>query len=410
MTKAKRADIDALLAAYPDRTIRYGEMHNHSDAGPTADGWYSLATWKTEMQKLGMSFAAIVDHKQVAHMYHKDWCTQATEDSDVVFIGGSEPGTSILDSKAVQTSMHYNMLMNDPQKLLDIVRSNGKFCIKAAKYEAFNWNLKFGATNKAGTYDPADYTRDPEGILQCWTYPKFTTEEFGKLADTIYEAGGLLVHVHPKYSSYLVSDDPLDYFFGNVMGIEIFTGDKPERNPGFANNEDAYQMWVDLLAAGKRAYATSGCDNHRLPSAYALTSMYASRLPDSDEYMGYIHNGNFAPGWVGIRMKLGDAVMGGKTSFAGNRLVFSVGDMYCNAQTQNSDAYAMFDPNHNPEHTYLMQLYDEKGVCFEEQIDPSTMHYFALDADPAAKFYRIVVWDMTQKIRVGVGNPIWNEQ
>lgn len=404
---ANQADIDALLAAYPDRVIKYGEMHNHTDAGPTADGWYSLAAWKEEMKKLGMSFAAIMDHKQVAHMYHKDWVTQATEDSDIVFIGGSEPGTNILDSKAEQRSLHYNMIVNDPKKLLQIVCDNDKFCIKAAKYEAFNWNAKFGTTNKAGTYDPADYTNDQDGVLQTWTYPRFTTEEFGELANTIYEAGGLLVHVHPKYSSYLISDDPLDYFFGNVMGIEIFTGDKG-RDPGFEKNEDAYQMWVSLLKAGKRAYATSGCDNHRLPTAHALASMYASKLPNSDEYMEYIHNGNFAPGWVGIRMKLGDAAMGGKTSFAGNRLVFSVGDMYDNELTRNSEAYANFNPSFDPSHTYLLELYDDKGVCFTQRVDPSKMNYFALDADPTAKYYRIVVWDKTQNIRVGVSNPLWN--
>ncbi|MBR2311398.1 MAG: hypothetical protein IKA47_12865 [Oscillospiraceae bacterium] len=403
---AQQKDIDALVDAYAGRVIKFGELHNHTDAGPTADGWQSLATWKEEMQKLGLSFAAIVDHKQVAHMYHKDWRTQATEDCDVVFIGGSEPGTSILDSKAVQKNLHYNMLLNDPKKLLQVVQDNPKFCIKSARYEAFNWNAAYGSTNKAGTYDPMDYENDPTGILQTWTYPKFTVEEFNRFSNAIYDAGGLLVHVHPKYSSYLISDDPLDYFFGNVMGLEIFTCDRYGRSPSFEKNDDAYKVWADLVNIGKRVFATSGCDNHRMPSPYAMTAIYASPLPNSDEYMQYVHNGDIAPGWVGIRMLLGDVLMGGETDFADKRLIFSVGEMYQNAYA--AEIPGEFDACYNPERTYTVQLITEKGVVWEQEIDPGKMNYFAFDADPKAKYYRVVVWDMTQGYRCGVGNPIWN--
>ncbi len=37
------------------------------------------------------------------------------------------------------------------------------------------------------------------------------------------------------------------------------------------------------------------------------------------------------------------------------------------------------------------------------------MLYFAIDADPACKFYRLEVTDDTQKLRIALGNPIWNE-
>lgn len=410
MLTANKADVEALLAVYSGRTIRFGDLHNHTDSGPTADGRMTLVQWKAEMKRLGMSFAAIVDHKQVAHMYHKEWQNQSTEESDTVFIGGSEPGTSILDSKAEQNGLHYNMLLNDPEKLLEIVRNNGKFCIKSGKYEVFNWSKAFGCTNKVGTYDPKDYAADPTGILETWTYPKFTTEEFGALADTIYEAGGLLVHVHPKYSSYLISDDPLDYFFGNVMGIEIFTSGNAAYSPSFYKNDDAYQMWVELLAAGKRAYATAGCDNHRLPNANCFSNMYATRYPTADEYMGYIHNGDFAPGWVGIRMCVGDTPMGGKTDFTGKRLVFSVGDMYHNPVTKAEKLYSEFNPSYDPDRTYVMELHDEKGLVHSQTVDPGKMNFFAMDADPEVRLYRVVIWDKTQNVRVGVSNPIWNEK
>lgn len=403
---AKKQDQEALLAVYGNRVVKFGELHNHTNAGPTADGWQSLATWKEEMEKLGLSFAAIVDHKQVAHMYHKDWLSRATEDCDVVFIGGSEPGTAILDSKAEQNGLHYNMLVNDPVKLLQIVRDNPKFCIKSGRYEAFNWNSGFGCTNKAGTYDPADYKNDPTGIVQNWTYPKFTTEEFGQLANAIYGVGGLLVHVHPKYSSYIVSDDPEDYFFGDIMGLEIFTCGRLGYSPSFIRNNDAYVLWSDLLNLGKKVIATAGCDNHRMPSPHAMTAIYASKCPDSDEYMNYIHYGDIAPGWVGIRMAMGQTPMGGTTDFAGKRLVFSVGEMYQN--TYAHEIPGEFDPCYAPDRTYVVELITDKGVIWEQELNPAQMNYYALDADSQAKYYRVVVWDKTQDIRVGVGNPIWN--
>ena len=304
------------------------------------------------------------------------------------------------------TDLHYNMLINDPQKRLQIVRHNPKFCIKSGKYEAFNWSKSFGCTNKAGTYNPADYKNDPTGILQTWTYPKFTTEEFGEFADTIYDAGGLLVHVHPKYSSYMISDDPLDYFFGKVMGLEIFTCERFGYSPNFAKNDDAYVLWSDLLNLGKRVIATAGCDNHRLPSPYAMTAIYATELPTSDEYMQYIHNGDIAPGWVGIRMLIGQTLMGGVTDFAGKRLVFSVGQMYENAYA--AEVPGEFDACYSPERRYAVQLITDKGIVWEQELDPKQMNYYAMDTDNEAKFYRIVVWDKTQNIRVGVSNPIWN--
>ena len=138
--------------------------------------------------------------------------------------------------------------------------------------------------------------------------------------------------------------------------------------------------------------------------------MYATKYPTSDEYMGYIHNGNLTPGWVGIRMCVGDTAMGGKTNFAGKRLVFSVGDMYCNPVTKTDELYAEFDPSYDPDRTYIMELHDEKGVVYTQPVDPGKMNYFALDADPDVKLYRVVIWDKTQNVRVGVSNPIWNNK
>ena len=351
MITAQKADIDALLALYGDRTIRFGDLHNHTDSGPTADGRMTLVQWKEEMKRLGMSFAAIVDHKQVAHMYHKDWQNQATEEFDTVFIGGSEPGTSILDSKAEQRSMHYNMLLNDPEKLLDIVRNNGKFCVKSGRYETFNWNKSFGCTNKVGTYDPADYAADPSGILETWTYPKFTTEEFGALANAIYEAGGLLVHVHPKYSSYLISDDPLDYWFADWTGLEVVSTYHATRDD--ERTQKNYDLWVNLLALGKKVWATAGNDEHDMPSVKSLSTVYSTDK-HAEAYFDQVRVGNFTVGPVGIRMCVGNTQMGSEGSFTGQRVVFSVGDFHQSV--------------YEHDHTYRVDLISNEGVVFSQEI------------------------------------------
>ena len=86
--------------------------------------------------------------------------------------------------------------------------------------------------------------------------------------------------------------------------------------------------------------------------------------------------------------------MGSEGAFAGNRVLFSVGDMH-------SSAY-------DASHTYRVELYDDKGRVFETTFDASQTNYFAYDADASSKFYRVVVWDDTLNTRIAVGNPIWN--
>ena len=62
-----------LLRHYEGRRVFHGEMHDHSASGGTSDGKCPLSTWRTEMARLKMDFAAILDHRQVRHMYHIRW-------------------------------------------------------------------------------------------------------------------------------------------------------------------------------------------------------------------------------------------------------------------------------------------------------------------------------------------------
>jgi len=209
------------------------------------------------------------------------------------------------------------------------------------------------------------------------------------------EYDGMLVHVHPKYTSYIVSDDPLDYYFGEYTGIEIMTTGSSGYDSSHIRNQDAYKLWLDLLDLGKKVYATHGNDNHRLPNINSLSAMYTSQK-DADEYMDCLLTGNFAPGWVGVRMMVGDTMMGGTTSFEGQRLVFSAGEMFAG--------------KYDATHKYVVRLYDDSGLLMESALDPTGTNYYALDADPEARFYRVEVYDCTLDQYVAVGNPIWNEQ
>ena len=365
--KAEAADIEQLLAQYAGKEVRYGEMHDHTNSGPNADGFYSVAEWKAKMNEIGMDFATIVDHRQSVHMYDPDW------DSSM-FIGGSEPSTRITDHVVIENNnFHYNMIFADAADLETVFKSFSGYKYKEQE------------DGNGGT------------VVTYW----LKRQEFLDTAALVRELGGFFVAVHPKYAGYIVSDDPLHYYYGEYTGIEITTG--TGGNMAYEENEKAYQLWLDLLDLGKKVYATAGSDFHKLPNASGLTTLYESER-DAQAYVDIFRSGNFAPGWVGIRMAVGDTAMGGTTDFDGKRLVFSVGDMYDVEVNDNySDSYC-----YQEDHVYSVQLYDDGGLLMESIIDPSEMNYFAIDADESSKFYRIVVWDLTENTRVGVGNPIWN--
>ena len=96
---------NTLEKLYEGRKVYHGELHDHSASGGTSDGSCPLSEWPAKMKSLGMDFAAILDHRQVRHMYLPAW-------EDGLFIPGTEPGTAIEDGKAENNGMHYNIGMN----------------------------------------------------------------------------------------------------------------------------------------------------------------------------------------------------------------------------------------------------------------------------------------------------------
>ena len=347
--RANENDIRIIGELYEGRKAFYGDLHNHAETGGTSDGKRPLEHWKGALEALGMDFAAILDHRQVRHMYLPEW-------EDGLFICGTEPGTEILDSNAEDKHIHYNMIFPSPKELEELLEAHPEY----------------------------QFTGGEEGHFK---YPKFTKEEFGKLIDEVKARGGFFVHPHPKQC--MKSSDPIDYWFRDETGIEVFYYDMRHEW-----SKENYKLWCDLLALGKRVWACSGEDGHACARDTALTVIY-SEEKSSASFITHLSKGDFVCGSVGIKMCVGDTLMGGRTAFDGKRLVIAVEDFHKSVK--------------NPEHEYRLDLITEKGVVRSEAISCEEYAFFAIDTEDC-DFYRVEIVDVTADLRIAIGNPIWNER
>lgn len=347
--KVTEQDIEHLNQLYKDRTAFHGELHDHSASGGTSDGKRPLMHWRGAMEALDMDFAAILDHKQVQHMYLPEW-------EDGLFIAGTEPGGKISDSKAEDPIIHYNMVFETPAQLESLLEEFSEFA----------------------------FTGGPNGHFK---YPSFTTERMRELIRAVKARGGLWVHPHPKQQ--MKSDDPLDYWFADETGLEVFYV-----NLRSGYTRENYALWTTLLGMGKRLWACAGCDLHACAHDTALTTIYAEERKNAS-YLSHLRVGDFVCGPVGIRMCIGDTLMGGRCRFGAERLVLSAGDFHKSV--------------YNPEHQYRLVLLDDQGVVQRLDFDCRETAYIAIDPDAERRFYRAEVFDLTEELRIAIGNPIWNE-
>ena len=336
-----------LLELYQNRRAYHGELHDHSASGGTSDGKCALSQWRTELAELKMDFAAILDHRQIRHMYQPEW-------EDGLFIPGTEPGTSILDSGAVRPDMHYNILLPDRDLLEGLL-------------------MEFPEYEFSG------------GVEGHFVYPKFTRERFGMLIDAVKARGGFFVHPHPK--QVMVSENPLDYWFRDETGIEVFYMDMDG-----PHTQANYPLWVSLLEAGKHVWACAGGDKHNHAGVGALTTIYAQEHT-SASFLSHLRTGDFTCGPVGIRMCIGDTKMGGQCAFDGQKLSVCVSDFH--------ESVRMSD------HEYQLVILNDRGIAFKKPISCTEANFFSMDTADCA-FYRAEVFDATRKLRIAVGNPIWN--
>ena len=348
---ATEEDIAALDQLYGDRLAYHGQLHDHANTGGTSDGKNTLEELKANLIVKDMDFTNVADHRQVLHMRLPEW-------DDTVFIGGSEAQAWINDSGAEVPRIHYNMMAITPEAVEAVLKAYPK------RY---------------------DYVDDH------FVYKDFMLYQIKGVAEVLYENGGLFVHVHPKSPNYMVSDDPVDYWYTEKMGIEVMTG--CYGNMSAKENQDAYKLWTDLLAMGKKSWAMCGSDSHRLSDTWSLATVYATKK-DAKDIFSYVRVGDVTAGPVGIRMSVGDAVTGSTTTFADEqRLVISVGDFH--------------SVEYKPDHKYELRVYDENGMVFTERLSGNT-DYYAMDVDTDVMFYRAEVYDATEDYVFAVGNPIWN--
>jgi len=341
------AEKEHLLHLYENRRAWHGELHDHSASGGTSDGKCTLAEWREYLEALHMDFAAILDHRQIRHMYQPEW-------EDGLFIPGTEPGTAISDSKAADSHMHYNILLPDRDLL-------GGLLMEFPEYQ---------------------FTGGVEGHF---VYPEFTRERFGQLIDAVKARGGMFVHPHPK--QVMVSDDPCDYWFRDETGIEVFYVSMDSEH-----TKANYPLWVDLLAAGKRVWACAGGDLHSKAVNTALTTVFAEEQA-SASYLSHLRVGDFTCGPVGVRMCIGDAVTGSAVSFDGQKLIVCVSDFH------ESVRFA--------DHRYRLDIISDQGTVLSAPVSCEEDSFISLDTQDCA-FYRAEVFDETRNLRIAVGNPIWN--
>lgn len=341
--------IEKLEKLYKDCRAYHGEMHDHSNSGGTSDGKQPLSIWIKKLEELKMDFAAILDHRQIRHMYQPEW-------KDGLFIAGTEPGTSIVDSKAEVQSLHYNIILPERDLLAPLLASFPEY----------------------------EFTGGIEGHF---VYPTFTTARFRELIQAIKDRGGMFVHPHPTI--VMKSDDPLDYWFCDETGIEVFYNSMDSEI-----TKANYELWCKLLKAGKRVWACAGCDEHNQPSDKALTTIYAEEKTGAC-FLKHLSKGDFTCGPVGIRMCIGETVTGGHCTFGQDKLVIAVSDFH--------------ESVHNPQHSYRLDLLNDRGLVCSQKIECDQTFIYTMETEECA-FYRAELFDETLDLRIAIGNPIWNNQ
>ena len=354
------SDVSTLDALYAGREAYHGELHDHANTGGSSDGGKELSVWLETMDELNMDFAAILDHRQALHMDLPEW-------DDTYFLGGSEASCVITDRPSDANNYHYDMVFADKETFERVL------------YEIEEFDYK--------EYTAADNGGKWVGEMH-FKYPNFTAERFNELITKVKEEGGYFSLAHPGQSN--ATQNGLDMYYQDYVGFMVFYGfgNKTCDNSDTQNN---YGLWLDMLAAGKRVWAAAGNDAHFMPQAKALSTIY-SEADKAQNYLDHMRTGDYVAGFAGIRMAVGNTVMGSTGTFENQRLVFSVGDFYESMKT----------------HNFTVSLMDDVGTVFTEEISGNELKTFAIDADKNAKFYRVEVYDQTDKCLVALGNPIWN--
>ena len=344
------ADFSALETYYEGYRPYYGDQHVHSDCGGTSDGKLPLADWPAGMDEKQIDFAAIVDHRQMRGFFLPEWDEER-------FIIGTEPGTTITDlENVIDSSMHYNMLFPHKYGLAMVMANFPEF--------------EFCGDELTGSYK----------------YPKFTKERFMELTKYVQSIGGIMVHPHPK--TMMASENPLDYYMGEHMYLEVMVASYRHHS-----SIRSYDLWCDILAEGKHVWASGGSDTHGGVSNGCVSTFY-SKEKSGRAFFERMRTADYAVGAFGIQMMIDGHPMGSELIYRdGMRLCLRVGDLHAPAVRENT--------------AYELRVYTDKGLAYASMFNGKEPQYLSLAVQKRA-FYRAEVVDLTHGgYRMAVGNPIW---
>ena len=353
----------ALEKLYEGRVAYHGDIHCHTQSGEKSDGKLPLDMWPDAMAAKNVDFIAVADHRQTTHYSHEAW-------DDTIFIGASEGGMRVASTDPNVEPQHYHTNYIFPTR-------EGM----EGMLQAFPLYFNFNSFN---------------GQYQDWGCGNlFSRETAIELIKYIQDNGGFFVHLHPTYPAERCGPTSgllEDFYFVDGAGFEVFFGfhGPAENYEGTANN---YAIWKQLLAAGKKIYATAGSDTHGNPYVEALSTMYVTEK-SAQNYIDCLRAGDFAPSPMGVRMVIGDTRMGGETSFAGQKVVFSVGDFHNYVTDKRTNFRAV--------------LVSDKGTVTTQNFTADETVYFSVDADADASYYYVEIYDADEDLLIGLGNPIWN--
>lgn len=345
------ADFSELDAYYEGCKAYYGDQHVHSNSGGTSDGRTLLSDWVPEMDKLGLDFAIIVDHRQMRGYFLPEWDEER-------MVMGTEPGSALLDpagSKCDAPGFHYNMVFPHKYALAMVLANFPEFEFKG------------------------------DELTGKFKYPKFTKERLVELGQYLRSIGGMLVHAHPR--SLMGSNDPLDYYFGEHSYLEVIVGGTSSHS-----SFKSYDTWCEILAKGKHMFASGGSDTHRAVSANCPSTFYTKRRFHTD-FVDRMYVGDYAVGGVGIRMMIDGHPMGSEIVYKdGMKLTLRVGDFFHNTLKENT--------------AYELQIITDKGVAYSSHFNGKESQAVSLEVQKR-NFYRVIVKNLTLGTRVCVSNPIW---
>ncbi len=339
-------DFSALEEYYSGRTPFYCDMHVHSKSGGTSDGWVNIGDWPTEMAEKKVDFVAIADHRQMRHFFLPEF-------DDTKFFYANEPEAVMLGDIKFE-KLHYNMIYPD----------------------------KFGLGKMLKHFDEK-YEFSGDELTGFFKYKNFTHEDLEEVAQYITKNGGMFAHAHPM--AMLVSDNILDYCFGDGTYIESFSVDYTS-----ALSYNDWKLWTKLLSLGKRVYTISGSDSHAHCKNSCINVVYAKERINSDLYP-YFKAGDFTSGAFGIKMMLDKTSMGGVFTWKdGAKLFVEIGDLFEIYENKS----------------FLVKIVTDEGVAYACPYDGKEKLQICLSAKKR-KFYRVEIIDLDYRCPFALSNPIW---